>query len=434
MSYSLTLQNSIVSHAAPRVVSIYPLFFYDRNGKLIFRLAPGEVKGPVTAVVSTLRLFNMPTAMQYTFPKNVTLNPGQAIVFSDIFLKLGDSVTVWSQGKQVDAFNMDDSGPTLDAMHDATHLIKNDTYWNKVLALAKMHAVMGSTRKQFNADLKQRNLTDDTPTKKLTKDQFDYTAKTTATVQLTGKDSAEDDQTIYDESAMLFTAVNTRLGAIANAAHPDPWDVSKPEVRLQMLNYLANNMFNFYYQKLGSFETSVNMSTQNMSEKYNTATIELDAIKSLFKSLAFPEDQLAQLLSFVDTFVTDMRNLSASSSTDGMKNAKLVDFTSIQPPPDNPTLKKVATKRMLYVQFNEETSQWSNSCSHGSSYQLDTGLFELDVELNRQVVHLTYDHNVELTVANAEASLDEILGTAKPDVKIDTKKQQPIGPPSIPPP
>jgi replicative DNA helicase len=84
-------------------------------------------------------------------------------------------------------------------------------YMDKVLALAHLHVLLGSTKEAFNADLKSRGVADTATTKKLTKDQFDIVNKGNAAIRLEGTATDEGDQQIYDETAMLCTAVNTRL-------------------------------------------------------------------------------------------------------------------------------------------------------------------------------------------------------------------------------
>lgn len=203
-----------------------------------------------------------------------------------------------------------------------------------------------------------------------------------------------------------------------------------PDNQIKMVNTAANGLFNWYYSHMGAFLTSINMSTTQLKNTYNTTTIKLDAIVDLFKSLALPVDKLQELSGAVDAFVESMRTLSSSDSSKGLHNVKLTNFFSIQPPVGSPDLAKVAKMRMFYLQFNETTHEWSNGCSSGATYELDTDVFTLDVEINRQVCHLTYDHNVGLVVANAETSLDEMgaagTGDAAPTVKTDGPS--PVGP------
>ena len=318
-------------------------------------------------------------------------------------------------------------------LNNPVKALVSDPYLEKILALAHLHALLGSSRAQFNADLEARNIQDDTPTKQLSKDQFDLINKSNVTIQLKGTDSAESDQTIFNETAMLATAVNTRLASVNYAKNPDGYDITKPEDQLRMINDSANGLFNFYNDKMGQFETTKSMSTTQTSNSYSTASIKLDAMVDLFKSLALPEEALTGLLGAVDAFVDTMSKLSASASDKGLRNAKLINFYAVQAPLANPTLANIAKMRMVYVQFNEATSEWSRCCSSGSTYKLDTSTFLLDTELNREVVHLTYDHCKELIVKSAEVSLDEIgaSGTQDTTKSVDTGKAQPIGPAPI---
>lgn len=153
----------------------------------------------------------------------------------------------------------------------ATH---TDPYLHKTLTLAKLYALMGSTQDEFNADLEARAFTDTTLTKKLTREQFDLVNKAnSSTMGLKGKASDESDQDIYDETAILCTAVNTRLAAIAIAAHPDQWDISVLENQINMTNAVANRLFNWYYSHMGQCLTSINMTASQVKNKYNTTTV-----------------------------------------------------------------------------------------------------------------------------------------------------------------
>lgn len=429
MSALLTANSAIVTNSLSGSTDNLSVWLYDRNEKLVLTVDPGQVSDAVSFVAHSVRFLNF-NGKEWFFPNNITLNPGDVIVFTPV--RSGTkNVTVFSHGVQTNSFTLKSSlSSTMSKTADVAMAAHTDPYLHKVFTLAKLHVLMGSTRDEFNADLKARAFTDTTPTKKLTREQFDLVNKANSTVRLEGTASDESDQDIYDETAMLCTAVNTRLAAIANAAHPDQWDISVPENQIKMVNAAANGLFNWYYSHMGQFLTSVNMTSSQVKNSYNTTTIKLDALVDLFKSLSLPGDKLQELSGAVDSFVESMSTLSSESTDKGLKNAKLTNFFSIQPPVGSPTLAKVSKMRMFYLQFNEATHEWSNSCSSGTTYELDTSVFQLDVEINRQVCHLTYEHNRDMVVANAEAALDE-MGAAGVDETVPAVKTNgpsPIGP------
>jgi hypothetical protein len=430
MSESLFLQSSIVSNAAPLgSLGRLSIWLYDSNDKLLLTVRPGEVSPAESFVATHVCVFMGVGAKKYFFPKKITVMPGDVIVFTPVLGGL-KTVTVFSNGKQVDQFNLVSPSSGAADTSDSAVAAHSDTYMDKVLALAHVHALLGSTRDEFNADLKARAIADTAETKKLTKPQYDLINSANASIRLEGSSTEQTDQEIYDETAMLCDAVNTRLAAIANSAHPDQWDISIADNQIKMVNAAANGIFNWYYSHMGAYLTSINMSTTQTNNTYDTTTIQLDALVDIFKSLALPGDKLQELTGAVNSFVESMRNLTSQSSDKSLKNAKLTNFFSIQPPVGSPDLAKVAKMRMFYLQFNEETHEWSNSCSSGATYSLSTNLYTLDVEVNRQICHLTYDHNKDLVLKNAEVTFDDIgtAGVSETVPSVKTDGPSPIGP------
>jgi hypothetical protein len=211
--------------------------------------------------------------------------------------------------------------------------------------------------------------------------------------------------------------------------NPNGYDITKADDQLRMINDAANGLFNSYNSHMGPFITTSNYWTQQQTNTYNTTTIQLDAMKDLFASLALPDAALSSLLGMANAFIKDMQEISVSASNKGLKNAKLINFFAVQAPVGNPDLAHVALQRMIYVQFNEVTSQWSTSCASGSSYQLNVTIFGLDVQLNREVVALTYDAAKQAIVKDADTTLDQLGSAGAADVKtVDSGKLQPIGP------
>ena len=112
-------------------------------------------------------------------------------------------------------------------------------FLEKISTLARLHVLLGSTREVFEADITARGLKDDTPTKRLTKEQFDAVNKAIVTVKLNSDDSStQEDQATYDHSSMLATMVNTRNAAVINKKRPDGYDVTKPEDQLGEFSHL----------------------------------------------------------------------------------------------------------------------------------------------------------------------------------------------------
>jgi hypothetical protein len=313
-----------------------------------------------------------------------------------------------------------------------------DTYLQKVSILAKFHSLMGNTSEDFEHDLKYRGVQDTKPVTPLTKDEFKLIDNSVSTIRLMGSDTTESDQQIYDETAMLCSAINARQAAIAKAQHPDDWDISTPANQLKIINTAANALFNTYNSPaLAPFLTSVNIASSNVNNSYKTVTVKLDALVDLFKSLALPEDKLTELSGAVDSFVKSMSSLTADASTKGLHNAKLVNFFSIQHPVGNPDLAKVAKMRMFYLQFNEETRTWTAKCSNagasGATYDLDVTVFQLDIEVNREICHMSYDHNKQLLLKNAIAALDDMSATGAAagtgsTIPLPVDDPSPIGP------
>ncbi|KAL8795957.1 MAG: hypothetical protein Q9182_007442 [Xanthomendoza sp. 2 TL-2023] len=308
----------------------------------------------------------------------------------------------------------------------------SDPYLKKIFALAQLHAALGSSREVFNADIIARGIKDETPTKKLTKDQFDFINTAITSVHLNSTEVVDGDQDVFDQTAMLAAMVNTRIAAINNEKNPNGYDITKAEDRLRMDNDAANGLFNSYNSQLGPFEVTKEFWTERQTHTYSTTTIQLDALGDLFASLALPEAELVKLLDTAKAFVNNMKNISLSIANKGVKNAKLINFIAVQAPVGNPDLAHVAVQRMIYIQFNQATSEWSTSCASHTNYTLDVTVFGMDVELNRQVVSLTYDHARKLICKDADITLDHLGSSGAGDVKnIQSNKAQPIGPAPI---
>ena len=434
MANTLTLNYAIVSNVTVGGPLHPTIRFFDNLDQEVGRVDSGQVLHNATFVATYVRTW-LPHSIKYNFPFVVALNPGETIVFSikanrkrayvltqpgldprlTFDLLPGDMVTaLGAMGLKADA---------------ALEVKPLDEYMKKVLALAHLHALLGSTREKFNSDLKARGIKDTAPLTKLSQEEFKAINDATPRVRLQGSATSQSDQQIYDESAMLSTAVNARLAAQAKNQHPEDWDITNADNQIKVINMSANNMFNFYLKQMGPFETSTSMSSQTQHNTYSTATIRLDALVDLFKSLALPPEKLLELSGLVDSFLESVRTLSSSSSKKNIKSVKLVNFFSVQPPFGNPDLDKVSLMRMFYLDFEENTSEWSTACASGSHYTLDTNVFTFDVELNRQICHLTYDHNKDMLVKSAEAALDE-MDSASTNLKADGKS--PIGPPPPP--
>ncbi|KAL8774326.1 MAG: hypothetical protein Q9209_001077 [Squamulea sp. 1 TL-2023] len=197
----------------------------------------------------------------------------------------------------------------------------SDPYLKKIFALAQLRTALGSSREVFNAEIIARGIKDETPTKRLTKEQFDLINTTNTSVHLKSTEPAGDDQDVFDQTAMLATMVNTRIAAINYEKNPDGYDITKPEDQLQMINDAANGLFNSYNSQMGPFEATKNFWSERQTHTYSTTTIQLDALKDLFASLALPEAELVSLLDVANAFVKNMQNISLSISNKGVKNA-----------------------------------------------------------------------------------------------------------------
>lgn len=308
----------------------------------------------------------------------------------------------------------------------------SDPYLKKLFALASLHAALGSSREVFNADIIARGIKDDTPTKRLTQDQFDLINNANTSVQLEGTQPEISDQDIFDQTAMLATMVNTRIASINNEKNPNGYDITDAESQLRMINDAANGLFNAYNNQMSSFIVTKTYWTQQQSHTYDTASIQIDALKDLFASLALPESALNTLLGAANAFISNMKKISLSASNKGLKNAQLINFFAVQAPVGNPDLAHVAIQRMIYVQFNEATSEWSTACASYATYTLNVTIFGLDVQMNREVVSIMYDKAKELIIKDAETTLDQLGNSGGGDVNtVNTGTAQPIGPPPV---
>jgi beta-lactamase class A len=209
MSGTLTLKGAVVQNTVPGTVPL-SIFFWDHNNKMVLEVKPGEVTPFESIVAQYITVFLSQSAKKYFFPKSITLKPGNVIVFNPTMGRV-KTATIFAEGKQVAQFDMVSSSALTDTPDDTAIAAHTDMYMDKVLALAHLHVLLGSTKEAFNADLKSRGIADTATTKKLTKDQFDIVNKGNAAIRLEGTATDEGDQQIYDETAMLCTAVNTRL-------------------------------------------------------------------------------------------------------------------------------------------------------------------------------------------------------------------------------
>ncbi|KAL8989290.1 MAG: hypothetical protein Q9169_008390, partial [Polycauliona sp. 2 TL-2023] len=144
----------------------------------------------------------------------------------------------------------------------------SDPYLKKIFALAQLHAALGSSREVFNADIIARGIKDETPTKKLTEEQFNLINTTNTSVHLTGTEVVDGDQDIFDQTAMLTTMVNTRITAINNKINPDSYDITKAEDQLRMINDAANGLFNTYNSLMDPFIATKNFWTEQQTHTY----------------------------------------------------------------------------------------------------------------------------------------------------------------------
>ncbi|KAJ0381980.1 hypothetical protein COL922a_013473 [Colletotrichum nupharicola] len=250
-----------------------------------------------------------------------------------------------------------------------------DTYLEKLFALAHVHALLGSTVQEFEADLARRAIPDDTELSKLSQEEFNQVNNANTTVRLKGNKPESDDQDIYDKTAFLACVINARLAAAAKAQHPEQYDITKPEERLAMTNAAANGVFNKYYNGMGSCEATKSMTNSTIRKTYFSASVKMDAIRDIFSSLALPDSALAMLLNAVQSFIDTTKELAIESKKKDLHDAKLVNFISIQPPLGNPDLRHVPKMRMIYVQFTETTSEWTSNCSKGETYDLDVSVY-----------------------------------------------------------
>ncbi|OOQ91432.1 hypothetical protein PEBR_00639 [Penicillium brasilianum] len=243
MAALLTANSAIVSNSISGSTDHLSVWLYDKNEKLVLAVDSSQVFHPISFAAHSIRFLGF-NGKEWTFPYNITLNPGDVIVFTPVHSRT-KNVNVFSHGLGINSFTLKTSlSPTMSQTAEVAMATHTDPYLHRIFTLAKLHALMGSTRDEFNADLEARAFTDTTPTKKLTREQFDLVNKANSTVRLEGTASDESDQDIYDETAMLRTAVSTRVAAIAISAHPDQWDISVPENQIKIRNAVANKLFN----------------------------------------------------------------------------------------------------------------------------------------------------------------------------------------------
>ena len=197
-----------------------------------------------------------------------------------------------------------------------------------------------------------------------------------------------------------------------------------------MVNDSAYGLFNAYNSQLAAFISSKNFWQQTIARSYATLDIETKVVKDLFASLALPEAALEILAGTAKTLVTSLQQLSASIAKKGLQNVQLINFYSVQPPVGNPNLKHVCVMRMIYVKFQSALDEWSTACAKGSTYKLEVGIFGLDVQLNKEVVDMTYDYAKQLIIKDADTTLDFLgSGGAANPTSVDSGKPSPIGPP-----
>ncbi|KAH7320595.1 hypothetical protein B0I35DRAFT_500699 [Stachybotrys elegans] len=326
---------------------------------------------------------------QWNFPQDISINPGDALLFVG---DLGQTkATVFMSGQDNYTFDLVRNLPANTPLESAGLAAHSDDYLPRMLALAHEHALMGSTKEQFHKALAESDIKNTANLQKLTNGQFKAVNAANATVQLQGDQSVAEDQSQFDEAAMLACSFNTRLAAMANAQDPNSYDISTPEGQLDIINNVALKLFNWYHVNMGPYLTTVKMSWNGFKNNYSTATIQHDAMSDVFQSLALPESALTQLLGAANSFVAQMRGISSKIGDKTRANAKLVKFFSIQPPLGSLNLPHVTKMRMIYCQFNDATSAWTSGCASGPNYTLSINAFALDCELNSQIVHLVYD-------------------------------------------
>ncbi|CEO58432.1 hypothetical protein PMG11_03156 [Penicillium brasilianum] len=243
MAALLMANSEIVSNSISGSTDHLFVCLYDKNEKLVLTIDSGQVFHSVSFVAHSVRFLRF-NGKEWFFPNNITLNPGDMIARTPVHSGT-KNVNVFSHGLQITSFTLIASlSSNMSKTAEVAMVTHTDPYLHKTFTLAKLHALMGSTRDEFNADLEARTFTDTTPTKKLTREQFDLVNKANSTVRLEGTASDESDQDIYDETAMLCTAVSTRVAAIAISAHPDQWDISVPECQIKIRKAVAKKLYN----------------------------------------------------------------------------------------------------------------------------------------------------------------------------------------------
>ncbi|KAL2877588.1 hypothetical protein SGCOL_007114 [Colletotrichum sp. CLE4] len=322
-------------------------FLYDDADHLKCSLAPNDILASQSFTATRLRVYHSPVHTFWYFPEAIRVNPGDTIVFS---LTFGAKKATIFRGAEVSTVVELLKGPSPDALGEYAAMIGHtDTYLEKFFALAHVHALLGSTVQEFEADLARRAIPDDTELSKLSPEQFKEINNANATVRLQGNKTSFDDQDIYDKTAFLACVVNARLAAAAKAQHPEQYDITKPEERMAMTNAAANGLFNKYYNGMGSFEATKSMTNSSVKKRYSSASVKLDAIRDIFSSLALPDSALSMLLDAVQSFLNTAKELAIESKKKDLHNAKLINFISIQPPLGNPELRHVPKMRMIYV-------------------------------------------------------------------------------------
>ena len=378
--------------------------------RLQVREAPGYVDiRPNTSVTGnyTITAISFQLGRNYLFQENQQLNVGDKIFFKG---NPNSGYLIVTRSGTDSAYNLTPQATHLGSW--ARYQVPEDKYIKTLLALAAYHSIKGSSKEEFQADWKSRNIADDTPTTPLTKDEFLTVNNANSTVRLQGTETQPTDQTLFDQAGMLSTALNTRNAAKMKAQHPADFDITDPKQQIAITNSTANQLFNNYLKDIPSVVQNIEMDTTHNLNTYSTTTIELNAMVDLFQSLLLPEAELAQLTGAVSSFVDSMRQLSMSDSAATLHNAKLVHFISIEPPVGEPALAHLALQKMIYIQFNEATSQWSNACSSGESYSLDTNVFTCNFQLNSDILGSIYQNLREITLKSAVAEVAALLGDA----------------------
>jgi hypothetical protein len=133
----------------------------------------------------------------------------------------------------------------------------NDIYLEKLLSLSNFHSLMGNSSNDLIYDINLRGLRDSVPSTKLSLDDFKLIDNSITNIRLLGSATEDSDQAVFDETAMLSSAISVRQAAISKNAHPDDWDITSAENQLLVTNSVANSLFNaFRDQRFAPFFTS----------------------------------------------------------------------------------------------------------------------------------------------------------------------------------